>query len=628
MRGRLEHLVRAAGTVAVLLTALVLAAGASADRGPATAPTAGEVQSVTCVGARKALARFRRGMAKQRKAYFKKHKSARARKAFRKHQAAKLKRLQRAAARACRPPADNPPPPPPAPPPTPPPAPPPPPPAPPPPANPDRDGDGTPNEQDCAPDNAAIHPGAADKPDLNFSDTNCDGIDGTEGNAIFVSPLGNDVNPGTKAAPKLTLQAGIDAAVPVAKDVYVTAGTYPHATVLGGIGIYGGYGPETWQRSLVSQTSITGTPEGMLLLSATGVVLQHLTITGQSSGSGGSAYGIRLANSSATLEQVVVRAGNGTPAANRPQAPNGAAGGNGAAGNYGYCDSSEYITNPSVGGLGGTGATAGGRGGNGGDEANGAAGSPGQGYPFGYGGFGGAGGAAGDPGHDGQNGWPGTVGTAGPNGPGASTSPASAASVWVGRSGTGGTGGTPGTGGGGGGGGGGENCTFCFAGAGGGGGGGGAGGSGGPGGQGGLPGGGSFGVYLFNSMLLVSATSSIAAENGGNGGNAGAGGFGGAGGVPGIGRGQWSGDPMCDGKEIGTGGMGGFGGTGGRGGGGGGGAGGPSIGVFKAGTSSADVPSPVIAIGTPGAGGSGGTGGAGFGGPGEAGIAAAIYPAS
>ena len=67
---------------------------------------------------------------------------------------------------------------------------------------PDADGDGTPDADDCAPKDAAIHPGAADIPDLAFVDSNCDGIDGTEKDAIFASPSGNDANPGTKAQPE------------------------------------------------------------------------------------------------------------------------------------------------------------------------------------------------------------------------------------------------------------------------------------------------------------------------------------------------------------------------------------------------------------------------------------------
>jgi hypothetical protein len=76
-------------------------------------------------------------------------------------------------------------------------------------AAPDTDHDGTPDAQDCAPRDASIHPGVPDLPDLSFVDSNCDGIDGTVGDAIFVSPVGNDANPGTKTKPKQTIQAAV-----------------------------------------------------------------------------------------------------------------------------------------------------------------------------------------------------------------------------------------------------------------------------------------------------------------------------------------------------------------------------------------------------------------------------------
>src|SRR4051794_32632547 len=45
---------------------------------------------------------------------------------------------------------------------------------------------------DCAPLDAAIHPGAPDAPDLGFADTNCDGIDGDAAGAVWVAPTGSD----------------------------------------------------------------------------------------------------------------------------------------------------------------------------------------------------------------------------------------------------------------------------------------------------------------------------------------------------------------------------------------------------------------------------------------------------
>ena len=65
----------------------------------------------------------------------------------------------------------------------------------------DRDGDGVADAQDCGPTDPAIKPGAPDTPDLAFVDSNCDGIDGTETNAIFVAGNGGSPSPGTKAGP-------------------------------------------------------------------------------------------------------------------------------------------------------------------------------------------------------------------------------------------------------------------------------------------------------------------------------------------------------------------------------------------------------------------------------------------
>ncbi len=52
----------------------------------------------------------------------------------------------------------------------------------------------------------------SDAPDLMFRDTNCDGIDGDAPSAVFVSPRGNDANPGTREMPKRTIAGAITAA--------------------------------------------------------------------------------------------------------------------------------------------------------------------------------------------------------------------------------------------------------------------------------------------------------------------------------------------------------------------------------------------------------------------------------
>lgn len=490
--------------------------------------------------------------------------------------------------------------------------------APPPPTPTDADGDGTPDADDCAPRNASIHPKAADLPDLGFVDSNCDGIDGTERDAIFASPTGNDANPGTKARPKRELQAAL-ATIRAGNGRYVLVafGTYARVTLASGIGIFGGYDPSSWTRRDRFPDGlplVSGSPEGVLADGAKDVVLQHLRIRGLNPGaSERSAYGIRaLGNSSLTLERVAVSAGDGAAGPAGAGGSPGQRAGNGDPGAAGSCDGD--VSTPGANGGSSPAGRTGGRGGGSGFLG----GNPGSGGKVGT-----AGGAAGDrgnPGKPGGKGESGENGAPGAAGAGAVSSTGDAREAWAGtRGGAGGTG-EPGNGGGGGGGGGPQVGTFVNNGGGNGGGGGGGGGSSGTGGRGGSFGGGSFGVYLLNSRIVIES-SSVAAGNGGAGGRGGDGGLGGAGGAGG------KGGRICT-SEVGAGGDGGFGGAGGRGGGGGGGAGGPSIGIFKGGTSTVTLRgSSKSASGTPGAGGVGGRSGpGGVGGAGASGIAKPIHP--
>ena len=496
-------------------------------------------------------------------------------------------------------------------------------PPPPPPAPGDRDGDGFVDAQDCAPNDPAINPQALDAPELAFVDSNCDGIDGNEKSAVFASPLGKDTNPGTKAAPKREIQAAVAEAADGDKDVYAAAGTYGRVELADGVGIYGGYRADTWARGSGLVTSITGASEGVFGANAAGVALQYVTVRGTSGPQpGSSAYGIRLVNGSkVTLQRVVVSGGYGSTGA-QPGSSGamGARGGDGKPGRIGYCDGKTV----GLGGLGGWSAAgrSGGRGGNGGSQGD----NPGhQGDTGEVGTPGGAGGIStnspASPGSRGYDGGKGTDGGLGTKGAGGTNSTAGAAALWDGQNGRPGTPGEPGNGGGGGGGGGGQGGPFVYDGTGNGGGGGGGGGAGGGAGPGGGAGGGSFGVYLYNSTVTISQASLIKSEVGGTGSDGGYGGSGGAGGDGGLGA------VSCI-KQIGAGADGGPGGRGGTGGGGGGGAGGPSIGIFKAGASTALLTGGSgVSIGNPGRGGDGGVGGTGASAAaGAAGIARQIYP--
>ena len=482
----------------------------------------------------------------------------------------------------------------------------------------DADGDGyTVADGDCDDADASVHPGAADEPDLGQIDSNCDGIDGTAADAIFVAPDGNDAAAGTMAAPKRTIDAAVAAAASYLppREVYAAAGVYDEGAgvaLRSGVGIYGGYVDGHWNlRGTSGMTVIRGAPQAALADGATGVTLQLLSLSGQPAtgpGADRSVYGLRVVNGSqVTLQNVRVTAAAaraGSPGQDGNSGGSGPADASALAGRDGTTvpfDSTACAHGAS--GAAGQGAPGymGGSGGSGGScaRADGAAGEPGTGVsPIPA--QGGAGGTALGTGRtgSGQDGQPGLAGIAGTGGTGGASDFDHADSTWTGEPGTYGTGGAPGAGGGGGGGGAAWTCS-CYATAylGAGGGGGGAGGLGGTGGGGGNGGGGSFAVYLWNSSITVAA-STLVAGDGGAGGPGGAGGEGGTGGAGGRGG-------LSALAAYGEGGAGGAGGSGGSGGAGGGGAGGPSIGIFRGGTSTASVDdATLILYGVAGTGGS------------------------
>src|SRR4051794_7449998 len=168
----------------------------------------------------------------------------------------------------------------------------------------DWDGDGY-TDADCAPLDPAVHPGAVDKPDLAFEDTNCDGIDGDKSKAIFVTLGGNDGAPGTLTNPKRTINAAVTAAATAGKDVYVAGGDFVESVNLAdNVGIYGGYEPITGKRAPEQVTTIKGAPAA-LALGDRGVVLELLTLAGQQDGSG-NAYGLRAVNNGTTPSSVLL----------------------------------------------------------------------------------------------------------------------------------------------------------------------------------------------------------------------------------------------------------------------------------------------------------------------------------
>ncbi|MFZ5446893.1 MAG: hypothetical protein ACOZQL_43300 [Myxococcota bacterium] len=465
-----------------------------------------------------------------------------------------------------------------------------------------------------------------DLPDLGSVDANCDGLDGEVNNSIFVAPGaagGNDSNPGTRAAPKATITAGLAAAVAGSRrDVLIASGTYTEQVVVSnaGKGLFGGYAAGSWARALGSNVvTVTGVNTPLRINAANDTVVQGITFVGSNAtGAGATAYGAFIASSSnVRLEGVSVSAGAGQPGSNGSTGSTGSSGTQGGQGGPGCEDSSGLCSTCSrpSGGAGGTSACG---------RTGGTGGAPGNGDQYGGAGGVAVGGTAGGPGappgmgdwatpstYWGANGA--TPTTTGTNGTSGAAFGSLASTGYVLAATTAGGTGPHGNGGGGGGGGGGGtvNCN-SYGGAGSGGGGGGCGGGGGTAGG---SGGASIAIFLWNSTVLAT-NCTVSAGAGGRGGNGGAGGSGGTGGAGGPRNAYGGGSEQDDGSNGGNGGRG---GDGGRGGSGGAGGGGPSIGVARGGTSTWSPTMSTVTTGTAG------TGGTSTAGNGATGLAQAVY---
>jgi hypothetical protein len=491
------------------------------------------------------------------------------------------------------------------------------------------DVDSAQQDADAAP---CVPTGDRDLPDRLHDDTNCDGIDGTWEDSIFVSAmLGDDINEGvTSDAPVASIARGLTVASLLGRDVVVVdGGTYlEQLTLIDGISIFGGYDASMGWARTGAEVTVSGPSPVVLGEDLASLTVAELDVVADDAGPSGDSVGVRLLRSSAiALHDLDITAGaggagtNGAPAAASADGRGGSLGFSGRlSGNS--CSGTVSTTPPVV----GSGAApqsacsscgAGGDGGVGGFFWNGSTASMagvGQegasseafsagGVPICPAHVGVAGGAAGTASmHSGQ---PGRAGVAGTNGePGEQGVGAFLGSRYEPADGSDGTAGGGGDGGSGGGGG--TGCivnSFCYVG-GGTGGGGGSGGCGGAAGAGGTGGGASVGLWLFMTDASLEGVVVIAGP-GGDGGRGSDGAEGGEGGA-----GNRGGPFLTSGAcTSGSGGEGGAGGAGGAGGGGAGGGGGPSVALLLSNGASADMDSDTRL--TPGVGGGGGAGGGG-----------------
>jgi hypothetical protein len=408
---------------------------------------------------------------------------------------------------------------------------------------------------------------------------------------FFVDPQnGDDGDTGQRSSPWRSLQKALDAAAPVAGDVYVAEGTIADGFHSGGsVKVHGGYSAATWLPS-GNQTTILGAPDedvwsAFIIFEALDFLLEGFVLD-TSRSTVHSTYAVWVFGSQkVTLRNNTIIAGpalagldgeDGIAGLPGRDGLAGGAAGNCANGQAGGAGGGPRGGLPNGGGMGGKGgSTSGQPGAKGGDALQ-------PDSTTRIGGPGGDGGGLGEPGDRGTDGFHGTGGNPGSGGD-------------VAKPGIAGSEGGVGAGGGGGGGGGGS--VFDCAG---GGGGGGSGGSGAVGGDGGERGGSSIGVLAISVGQLILEGNRITTGRGGDGGSGGAGAFGGNGGEGGDG-----GPGVSSLIGLAGGGDGGNGGEGGGSGAGGGGGGGYSVGILYFAVGSLQDDSDIV-VGTAGDGGQGG----------------------
>ncbi len=100
-----------------------------------------------------------------------------------------------------------------------------------------------------------------DLPDIEGTDSNCDGADGVggkNGNVIYVHPKGDTRNNGfTHDKPLPTITSALSAADNTRPYILVVAGNYSESIILkNGINIFGGYNQDTWKRDITANETV------------------------------------------------------------------------------------------------------------------------------------------------------------------------------------------------------------------------------------------------------------------------------------------------------------------------------------------------------------------------------------
>lgn len=312
----------------------------------------------------------------------------------------------------------------------------------------DNDGFGDPNQSapvcettaifvadntDCNDTDANIRPGQVDVPDMQFIDSNCDGMDGDVTDSYFVANGGNGdgLTPLTPSGQNNINTIVVNAVNNNTNWVVFTNGNFNisgGSTLLGSVNWAGGYLNTFSQREQPSQTDFNVSFDGFVLNNAiAGLRLQNINISNTSNApNGNSSYVMKILNApNIILEKVAITSLNGGSGNNGADGVNGANGNSGTNGGDGVedggftCDSGSR-PNAGNGGnnnfcnaSGGNGGRSGldnnpglfgqsgiGPGGNGGQPGNGSGSRPGNNASNGMNGFNGSPGPQGSGGSD------------------------------------------------------------------------------------------------------------------------------------------------------------------------------------------------------------------------------------
>jgi len=132
----------------------------------------------------------------------------------------------------------------------------------------------------------------------------------SDANGVFVSPDGEDANPGTMAEPMRTLTAAIAAAEPAGKAVFVAEGAYPES-IETSVSLFGGYDAQDWTRDPGSYNSEIG-PDGdagIWVAEGARVAIEGFTIHGGEDLE--FTYAVRVHKAEATLVSNMIVGGTG-----------------------------------------------------------------------------------------------------------------------------------------------------------------------------------------------------------------------------------------------------------------------------------------------------------------------------